>query len=253
MPLIGAAEGGRREVVQIGKVPKVIVAGLAVFYVMIAVRSFNPFLLQDPAAHAVILIMLFSYLAVLAVGLVRLKEENLRSFVVLNVLAAVYLIALETVSPGLVPWTLALPLAAAAVYGSLPQVHRRLQRGGGYPRKSVLVIDDDEGLVKTVKKILLSHGYSVLSALTGEKGLQVARRQRPDLIILDVILPGMKGREVCARLKDDPECRAIPVIFLTAKDSPDDVRAEIAAGALAHLTKPVNAKALLTEVRRALD
>ena len=74
-------------------------------------------------------------------------------------------------------------------------------------------MDDDEGLQKTLQQILLTNGYSVLTATTGEKGLQVAKLQKPDLILLDVILPGIKGREVCVKLKDDPVTINIPVIF----------------------------------------
>ena len=82
--------------------------------------------------------------------------------------------------------------------------------------------------------------------------MQIARVQKPDLIILDVILPGIKGREVCAILTEDEETREIPIVFLTAKDSPDDIDAEMAAGATSHLAKPVDAKALLSEIKRII-
>ncbi len=117
-------------------------------------------------------------------------------------------------------------------------------------RKSVLIVDDDEGALKTVKNILLNEGYSVLTAASGERGLQVAKQQKPDVIILDVILPGIKGRTVCARLKADQDTKEIPVIFLTAKDSPDDVEAEKEAGAVTHITKPVHPRTLLAELRK---
>ncbi len=117
-------------------------------------------------------------------------------------------------------------------------------------RKSVLIVDDDEGAIKTVKNILLNEGYSVLTATSGERGLQVAKQQKPDVIILDVILPGIKGRTVCARLKADEDTKDIPVIFLTAKDSLDDIEAEKEAGAVTHITKPVHPRTLLTEVRK---
>lgn len=119
-------------------------------------------------------------------------------------------------------------------------------------RKSILVIDDDEGIQMTLKSILLDRGYSVLSAVNGERGIQIALAQHPDLILLDVILPGMKGRAVCAKLKEDPKTKDIPVLFLTAKDSEDDIQAEIAVGALGHMTKPVKPKVLLNEVKKVL-
>ncbi|OGX07967.1 MAG: hypothetical protein A2Z88_04725 [Omnitrophica WOR_2 bacterium GWA2_47_8] len=119
-------------------------------------------------------------------------------------------------------------------------------------RKSILLVDDDPAILKTLKSALLSSGYSVLTAASGEKGLQVAKNQKPDLILLDVLLPGIKGREVCIKLKNAPETSRIPVMFLTAKDSPDDVEAEIKAGGLAHITKPVNTSKLLEEIRKAI-
>ena len=118
--------------------------------------------------------------------------------------------------------------------------------------KSVLVIDDDETLIRTVRPILISQGYAVLAANSGELGLEIAKQQKPDLVILDVILPGIKGREVCKALKEDNETKDIPVIFLTAKDSPDDIQAEMALGAQTHLTKPVGAKVLIATVRKVL-
>ncbi|MEW5894998.1 MAG: response regulator [Candidatus Omnitrophota bacterium] len=121
-----------------------------------------------------------------------------------------------------------------------------------YSRKSILVIDDDEGIQMTLKRILLNRGYSVLSALSGEKGIQVAINQHPDLVLLDVILPGMKGRSVCAELKKEDRTKDIPVIFLTAKDSEDDIKAEMEVGGVGHMTKPIKTKVLLNEIKRVL-
>ena len=122
-----------------------------------------------------------------------------------------------------------------------------------FSRKSILVIDDDEGVQVTLKRILLDRGYSVLSAMNGEKGIQVAAIQQPDLILLDVILPGMKGRTVCMKLKENESTRHIPVIFLTAKDSPDDIAAEQKVGGIGHMTKPIKAGVLLNEIKRVLS
>ncbi|MBF0532816.1 MAG: response regulator [Candidatus Omnitrophica bacterium] len=119
--------------------------------------------------------------------------------------------------------------------------------------KSILVIDDDEGILHSTRSILLSAGYGVLVANRGEFGLQIAQTQKPDLIITDVIMPGMKGRELCQRLKQDENTQNIPVVFLTAKDSPEDIAAEKEAGGVAHLTKPVNAKILLATVSQILN
>ena len=118
--------------------------------------------------------------------------------------------------------------------------------------KSILIVDDDKGLLKVIRAGLMFNGYEVYTAATGEKGLQLAKKKKPNLIILDVILPGIKGREVCARLKEDSETRDIPVIFLTAKDSPDDIKAELEVGAITHLTKPINTQQLIAEIKKIL-
>lgn len=114
----------------------------------------------------------------------------------------------------------------------------------------ILLIDDDKGLLQLLSQRLSRQGYITLMAETGERGLALASAQCPDLILLDVILPGIKGREVCARLKEDPLTQDIPVIFLTIKDTPDDIAAEIAAGAVAHITKPVDFRRLMAEIQK---
>ena len=120
-------------------------------------------------------------------------------------------------------------------------------------KKKILVVDDDKGLLKMVRASLINSGFDVVTAATGEKGIQLAQTKDPDLIVLDVLLPGIKGREVCIRLKRDKKTRHIPVMFLTAKDSPDDVKAELEAGAVTHLTKPVDPKELISEIKKILN
>jgi len=119
--------------------------------------------------------------------------------------------------------------------------------------KSILIIDDDEILIRTVRPMLMSNGYSVLTSNTGEEGLRVAKAQKPDLILLDVIMPGMKGRDVCQALKESDDTKNIPVVFLTAKDSQEDIDAELAAGGEAHLTKPVNREGMLSTIQTIID
>lgn len=119
-------------------------------------------------------------------------------------------------------------------------------------QKTVLVVDDDLILIKTVEPILKSHGYKVLTARTGEDGLKIAQTQKPNLILLDVILPGIKGRDVCKNLKDNADTKTIPVVFLTAKDSQDDITAEMDAGGDAHLVKPVNPESLVVTIQGIL-
>ena len=131
------------------------------------------------------------------------------------------------------------------LYFSQTKIKLQFHSGKFDKWRSILVVDDDETIIKTVRPILISHGCSVLTASSGEGGLQIALTQKPDLIVLDVILPGIKGREVCKKLKEDERTKDIPIVFLTAKNSPEDIQAEMDVGAEAHLTKPVNAKALI--------
>ncbi len=120
-------------------------------------------------------------------------------------------------------------------------------------RWTVLVVDDDFTFVKLVKSYFLKKAVAVISAETGERGLEMAKRHKPDLIILDVILPGMKGREVCAKLKEDSATENIPVVFVTFKNSLDDISAEMELGAVMHLTKPINYGHLYDHVYKILN
>jgi CheY-like chemotaxis protein len=117
---------------------------------------------------------------------------------------------------------------------------------------TVLVVDDDLTFVKLVKSHFVKQGLTVISSDSGERGLEMAKRWKPDLIILDVILPGMKGRSVCAKLKEDSETEGIPVMFVTFKNSLDDISAEMELGAVMHLTKPVNYDHLYEQVHKIL-
>jgi DNA-binding response OmpR family regulator len=119
--------------------------------------------------------------------------------------------------------------------------------------RSILLIDDDESILLTSRHILLSHGFSVLTATAGEEGIRLAKQYKPDLILLDVILPGLKGRDVCKQLKLDPLTQNIPVVFLTAKHSTDDIHAEMEAGAVAHLPKPITPEILISTVKNILN
>jgi len=114
--------------------------------------------------------------------------------------------------------------------------------------KKILLIDDDPGVHVVIVPILSKAGYSAVSAKNGEQALHLALNERPHLIIMDVIMPGIKGRDLCKKIKAYDVLKDIPVIFLTAKDSEDDVKAELEAGAITHLTKPVNPTDLLQAI-----
>src|ERR1022692_4155314 len=114
--------------------------------------------------------------------------------------------------------------------------------------KKILLVDDDPGIHVVIVPILSKAGYIAVSAKNGEQALHLALNERPDLIILDVIMPGIKGRDLCKKIKAYDVLKDIPIIFLTAKDSEDDVKAELEAGASTHLTKPVNPTDLLQAI-----
>ncbi len=118
--------------------------------------------------------------------------------------------------------------------------------------KKILLVDDDSGVHVLVVPILSKAGYTSISAKNGEQALHMALNERPDLIIMDVIMPGIKGRDLCKKIKAYDVLKDIPVVFLTAKDSEDDVKAELEAGAVAHLTKPINTADLLKSIEKII-
>ena len=105
------------------------------------------------------------------------------------------------------------------------------------PRK-ILLVDDTKDIVFVISRRLKSWGYEPLTADSGEEALRVAQEHIPDLILLDIMMPKMKGRDVCARLKADPRTAHIPVIFLTALSLPDHIKAGLDAGAVDYIVKP---------------
>ncbi len=122
----------------------------------------------------------------------------------------------------------------------------------GHMQKKILLIDDDAAVHLITTPILVKAGYQVVSAKSGEQGMQVALDQRPDLILLDVIMPGIKGRELCVKIKSYTVLKDIPVVFFTALDSDDAIAAELELGAIAHLTKPVDPAELIKTVKEII-
>ena len=116
----------------------------------------------------------------------------------------------------------------------------------------VLIVDDVPDLVKIAAQALRTDGHQVLAAGSGQQALELSVSQRPDVILLDVMMPGMDGIEVCRRLKADPQTRNIPVILVTAKTSNDDVVRGLNAGADDYVGKPYRQEILAARVRSAL-
>ena len=118
--------------------------------------------------------------------------------------------------------------------------------------RRVLAIDDDAGQCVMIQKTLENQGYRVLLAEDGAKGLETAFKERPDVILLDVLMPGMRGDEVCRKLKSDDRTKDIPVLFLTSLNDPKDVITHYDLGAEIHLTKPINPKELISQIEITL-
>ena len=116
----------------------------------------------------------------------------------------------------------------------------------------ILVVDDEEDILMVIKSRLEANNYSVITAQTGEEGLEKAIDHNPDLIILDLILPGMNGYEVCTRLKLDKIYDG-PVIMLTARIRGIDVQLGYRCGASSYIPKPFFSDRLLGEVDRLLN
>ncbi len=116
----------------------------------------------------------------------------------------------------------------------------------------VLVVDDVPDNVKLISYELSDHGYEVVVAHDGPQALRIARETLPDVILLDVMMPGMDGIEVCRRLKSDPVLQPIPVVMLSARELESDIIAGLDAGAQDYVTKPFNARILLARVRSAV-
>ena len=117
------------------------------------------------------------------------------------------------------------------------------------PRHKLLVIEDDRSLVEVLKYNLEQAGYAVLVALDGQDGLNQARLQLPDLILLDVMIPVVDGIEVCKRLRANPDTAEIPVLMLTAKSEESAQLIGFSVGADDYVVKPFSVKILLQRIK----
>ena len=121
----------------------------------------------------------------------------------------------------------------------------------GIPAR-ILVVDDEPEILDLVEAMLASSGYEVFLASGGEEALRLARERKPDLILLDLIMPGLSGFEVCARVKTDPQTGGIPVLFVTALTQISDKERALAAGGDDFLVKPFERAVLLARVEALL-
>ncbi len=119
--------------------------------------------------------------------------------------------------------------------------------------EKILVIEDEEPIRELLKLTLESAGYSSISmAADGEDGLRLAQSRLPDLILLDLMLPGIDGLSVCRQLKSQEQTRAIPVIMLTARSEESDIIIGLELGAVDYITKPFSRKILIARIRAQL-
>ena len=119
-------------------------------------------------------------------------------------------------------------------------------------RETILVIEDEPDILEVIEYNLAREGYKVKTARDGDDGLKRARRDSPDLVLLDVMLPGVDGIEVCKQLKRDPITRAIPVMMVTAKGEESDVVLGLGVGADDYITKPFSPRQLVARVQAVL-
>lgn len=125
----------------------------------------------------------------------------------------------------------------------------RMNRAVG---KNLLIIEDDKDIAELLRVNLAKEGYRVVSTPTGEEGIDSARSQPPDLILLDLMLPGADGLEVCRTLKSDERTINIPIIMLTAKSEDIDVVTGLEVGADDYITKPFSPKVVVARIRNVM-
>ena len=119
--------------------------------------------------------------------------------------------------------------------------------------EKILIVDDDASIVKLVEHILRNEGYEVFSASNGLQALKKVEVENPDLIILDIMLPGIDGFDLCERLRAGLGTSFTPILILPAKGREEDKRVATQNGADAYLTKPINAPDLVDEVADLLS
>lgn len=118
--------------------------------------------------------------------------------------------------------------------------------------QTILVIDDDELVSRTLQRALKLYDYQVMVANSGTEGLHLARRHRPDLLVLDVIMPGTDGYQVCRQVRGDPMLKNVPILFLTAKSKDEDKIEGFRAGGDDYLAKPFNMQELQLRIKAIL-
>ena len=116
-------------------------------------------------------------------------------------------------------------------------------------QKKILIIEDYPATSRMVAEILEMEGFATVAAFDGKTGIEKAIQENPDLILLDIMLPGMDGLEVCDHLQADPQTKNIPIIFVTVKASAEDVKIGLGKGASGYISKPFDPFKLIEVVK----
>ena len=119
--------------------------------------------------------------------------------------------------------------------------------------KEILIVDDEPNVVIPLQFLIEQHGYKVMVAERGEDALDLVYQYKPDLVLLDIMLPGIDGYEVCEIIRLNPNFRNVKIIFLTAKGREVEIAKGMALGANAYITKPFSNAALVVKVKEVLE
>ncbi len=119
--------------------------------------------------------------------------------------------------------------------------------------KTILLAEDDASNVRFLRMVLEESGYNLIVAENGNKALEITKNEKPDLILLDIMMPEMDGFEVCRNLKASPGTIGIPVIFLTARTNTEDIVKGFEVGGVDYVTKPFSAHELLARIRTHIE
>lgn len=119
--------------------------------------------------------------------------------------------------------------------------------------KQILIVDDEPNIVVAIEFLLKKEGYQTQTASNGEEALLEMKRHKPDLVILDVMMPGLNGFDTAKSIRDNPEWEDLHIIFLTAKSTPADKAFGYSSGAEIYLTKPFDNEELVTTIQETLE
>jgi DNA-binding response OmpR family regulator len=119
--------------------------------------------------------------------------------------------------------------------------------------KEILIVDDEPGIVVPVQFLMEQQGYRVMTAERGEDALDLIYQYKPDLVLLDIMLPGIDGYEICEIVRLNPDYRDVKIVFFTAKGRETEIAKGLALGADAYITKPYSNAELVAKIKELLE